>query len=106
MRLFRHDGDFSADVFTQTLNVTGTVDLDGNFTGILDFDADGTATIATTKNLAGAVTTSAGDNTGIGQQVGAQTSPVAASTGPAPVRHKIRALVGEAAIREHSYGHH
>ena len=53
---------FSADVFAQTLNVTGTgtVDLDGNFTGILDFDQDGTATIATTKNLTGTVTNSSG----------------------------------------------
>jgi len=72
------------------LNVTGTVDLDASFTAILDFDADGTATIATTKNLAGAVTTSAGDNTGIGHQVGAQTSPVAASTGPADRRDELR----------------
>ncbi len=72
------------------MNVTGTGDLDGNFTGILDFDADGTATIATTKNLAGAVTTSAGDNTGIGQQVGAQASPVAASTGPGDRRDELR----------------
>ncbi len=57
---------FSADVFAATLNVTGTgtIDLDGNFTGNLDYLADGTVTIATTKNLTGTVTTAAGDNTG------------------------------------------
>ncbi|MCH8998168.1 MAG: autotransporter domain-containing protein [Proteobacteria bacterium] len=80
---------FSADVFAQTLNVTGTgtVDLDGAFTGVLDFDADGTATIATTKNLTGTVTTSAGDNTGTLTLEG--TTTVSGQVGTAPASLKV-----------------
>ncbi|CAM4223033.1 autotransporter domain-containing protein [Arcobacter suis] len=57
---------FANDVYATNLDVegTGTVNLDGNFTGTaIRYNADGTVILADTKNINSAITTSV-DNTG------------------------------------------
>ncbi len=57
---------FANNVFADTANVTGTGTLafSQSFEGLLDFDADGIATLGNGGTLTGNITTSAGDGTG------------------------------------------
>ena len=55
---------FTGDVFATNLDVegTGTVNLDGNFTGTaIRYNADGTVVVADTKNIDSAITTATND---------------------------------------------
>ncbi len=66
---------FSSEVHATTLSDTGTgnIALNGNFTGALAYAADGVVTLATGKNITGAVTTG-GTNRGTLTYAGTSTT--------------------------------
>jgi hypothetical protein len=75
---------FSNDVYATNVNLTntGTLDFDGNVTGNVNFAADGTVDVATTKTIDGNVDSDAegqgslilGDGAGVSGTVGATNS--------------------------------
>ncbi|MBF0485373.1 MAG: autotransporter domain-containing protein [Candidatus Omnitrophica bacterium] len=71
---------FGSDVYTKSLNVTGTgvVDLLGNLTGATNFQDDGTVMIADGMDMTGAVTT---DNTGKGALTSKGTNTISGQIG-------------------------